>query len=226
MIRTIAIASALAASLGVAPGALAQQLYKWTDEKGVVHYTDKAPPDARGSTVLDKQGRQVGKIEPPPSPEQARAKQAEEDRQRATAREQESTLRRDRALMQSYTSESEIELARARTVATYESQIQSAQAYLTQLTKRKQEIDLRKSRFADKPLPPQLEHDSANVDAEFAKNRDLVAQKQRELATVNARYEADKARWRELKALEASSGGSAPKSASAPPVAAAPAPKK
>lgn len=215
---------ALGVSLAFAAGAPAQQLYKWTDEKGVVHYTDKAPPDARGSTVLDKQGRQVGKIEAAPTPEQARAKQAEEERQKAAAKEQESTARRDRALMQSYTSESEIELARARTVATYESQIQSAQAYLGQLTKRKQELDLRKSKFAsDKPLPPQLEHDSANVDAEFAKNRDLVAQKQRDLAAVNARYEADKTRWRELAAMEAASPA---KSATAPPVGAAPAPKK
>ena len=71
------LAATLASALALAPLAGAQQLYKWTDEKGVVHYTDKAP-DARGGTVLDKQGRQVRTIEAPLTAEQARARQAEE----------------------------------------------------------------------------------------------------------------------------------------------------
>ena len=60
--RSACLAAALA--LACAPAALAQQLYKWTDEKGNVHYTDKAP-ETRGGVVLDKQGRQVRTIEPP-----------------------------------------------------------------------------------------------------------------------------------------------------------------
>ena len=118
------------------------------------------------------------------------------------AKELETANRRDRALMSSYTTEAEIDLAKARASATYETQIQSAQAYLAQLTKRKQDIDVRKARFGDKPIPPQLVHESENADAEYAKNADLVVQKRRELAAVVARYEADKARWRELKASE------------------------
>jgi hypothetical protein len=208
------LAATLASALALAPLAGAQQLYKWTDEKGVVHYTDKAP-DARGGTVLDKQGRQVRTIEAPLTAEQARARQAEEERQRAAAKENETAARRDRALLSSYTMESEIDLARARAAATVESQIQSAQAYMVQLTKRKQEIDARKARFVDKPVPPQLEHESATVDSEYAKNSDLVMQKRRELAQVVARYDADKQRWRELKALE--SANSAAQAANRPP---------
>jgi uncharacterized protein (DUF342 family) len=104
--------------------------------------------------------------------------------------------------MASYTTESEIDLARARASATYETQIQSAQAYMAQLTKRKQDIDARKASFRDKPIPPQLEAESTSVNNEYEKNTDLVAQKRRELAAVVARYESDKARWRELKASE------------------------
>src|SRR5690349_11325983 len=39
--------------------------YKWVDEKGLVHYSDKMPPDAvNGAHIeLDKQGRQVKKVE-------------------------------------------------------------------------------------------------------------------------------------------------------------------
>ena len=214
-------AIAVAASLACAPAALAQQLYKWTDEKGVVHYTDKAPDAARGGTVLDKQGRQVSKIEPPPSPEQTRAKEAEAERQRVIDKEQESVSRRNRALLSSYTTEAEIDLARARAAATVETQIESAQAYMAQLTKRKQDVDRRKANFKGSPLPPQLEHESASIDAEYAKNSDLVAQKQRELTAVNARYDADKQRWRELKVQETTSTSTqASTRAPAPPPAA------
>ncbi|MEO8486416.1 MAG: DUF4124 domain-containing protein [Betaproteobacteria bacterium] len=194
----------LAAAFALSPGVLAQQLYKWTDEKGAVHYTDKAPDASRGGTVLDKQGRSVRKLMPPPTPEQLRAKEAEDERRKADAKELEITSRRDRALVSSYTTEAEIDLAKARASATFETQIQSAQAYMAQLTRRKQDIDARKARFGDKPIPPQLEHESTGVDREYAKNSDLVAQKRRELATVVARYDADKARWRELRSVESS----------------------
>ena len=203
--------------------ASAQQLYKWTDEKGNVHYTDKAP-DARGGVVLDKQGRQVRSIEAPLTPEQARVREAEAEKQKVSAKEHENAARRDRALLSSYTTEAEIDLAKARASATYEGQIQSAQAYLQQLTKRKQEIDGRKQNFKDKPVPPQLDHDSQVVDAEYAKNSDLVARMRRELATVVAKYDADKARWRELKALE--SANAAAQAGNRPPVPVAGSAKK
>jgi len=199
--RNGAAAATVVIALAMAAPAAAQQLYKWTDEKGVVHYTDKAP-EQRGGIVLDKQGRAVRTIEPPPTAEQMRARADEAERKKTLEKEQETAARRDRALLASYTTESEIDLAKARASATYETQIQSAQAYMSQLTRRKQDIDQRKARFGDKPIPAQLEAESATVDSEYAKNTDLVAQKRRELAAVIARYEADKARWRELKALE------------------------
>ena len=201
--RTSRAVVAAAVSLALVPVADAQ-LYKWTDEKGVVHYTGKAPDPGRAGTVLDTQGRPVSRIEGAATPEQARAREAEEERRRAAAREEEAEARRNRAILSSYTTEAEIDLARARAAATVQSQLESAQAYVAQLGKRKQDIDARKARLGDKPIPPQLEADSAAIDAEVAKNRDLVAQKQRELAAVNARYDADKRRWRELKAQDAS----------------------
>jgi hypothetical protein len=207
-LAAMAVVAALA--LAAVPVHAQKQLYKWTDEQGNVHYTDKAP-ESRGGVVLDKQGRPVRTIEAPPTPEQAKARQAEAERQKSMAKDLENTARRDRALLASYTTESEIDLAKARASATFETQIQSAQAYMSQLTRRKQDIDSRKARFGDKPIPPQLEAESTSVNNEYTKNTDLVAQKRRELAAVVARYEADKARWRELKAIEPASTAAAPK---------------
>jgi hypothetical protein len=50
--------------------------YKWTDEKGVVHYTDKIPPEAlnKGNVELNKQGVTVKRTDPALTPEQRRAR--------------------------------------------------------------------------------------------------------------------------------------------------------
>ena len=49
-------------------------------------------------------------------------------------------------------------------------------------------------------MPPVLERELANIDAELARQAELVAAKQKEIVIVNARYDADKKRWRELRA--------------------------
>lgn len=212
--RTWRTVGAIALALALAPAASAQQLYKWTDEKGNVHYTDKAP-DARGGVVLDKHGRPVRTLEAPLTAEQVRAREAENARLKVVAKEQEVSARRDRALLSSYTTEAEIDLAKARASATYEGQIHSSQAYLAQLARRKKELDGRKATFGDKPIPPKLEQDSASLDAEIAKHSETVARLRRDLATVVAKYEGDKARWRELKAIE--SANEAAQAANRPP---------
>ena len=53
------LATAVAASLVVAfgfAGAARGATYKWVDEKGVIHYTDKIPPEAsdKGRTVPNR----------------------------------------------------------------------------------------------------------------------------------------------------------------------------
>ena len=211
-------------AVALAPAALAQQLYKWTDEKGVVHYTDKAPDGTRGGVELDKQGRPVRTIEAPLTVEQARARQAEGERKKVQAKEQELAARRDRALLSSYTHESEIDLAKARASATYEGQIQSSQAYLAQLAKRKKELDDRRATFGERPVPPKLQEDLAAANAEIAKHGEAVARLRRDLAAVVAKYDADKARWRELKSIE--DANAAAQAANRPPVPVAGSAKK
>ena len=178
-------------------------LYKWVDEKGVVHYSDKVPPEAidKGNVELNKEGIPVKRNDPAPTAEQRRAKAAEEERQKALAKEREVVDRRDRALQQSYTSEDEIDLARSRALSTIESQLQSAQAYSVQLVKRRAELDARRKSFGDKPVPPAIDHELESIGSELGKQDAFIAEKKRETAMVTARYDADKQRWRELRAI-------------------------
>src|ERR1700680_3529970 len=135
-------------ALGALPAA-ATGVYKWTDDQGVVHYSDQMPPDAvnKGSAVYDKQGRQLKKIEPSPTPEQVKAKETEDERQRVIAKAQADKSRRDLALVHSYTSEEEIDFARNRALQAVDSQLKSAETYNADLTKRQQQLTKDKAAF-------------------------------------------------------------------------------
>jgi hypothetical protein len=211
--RSILLALAAAAAALALPVTAGAATFKWVDEKGVVHYSDKMPPDAveKGSVELNKQGIPVKRTDPAPTLEQRRAKQAEEERQLQVAREREVVDRRDRALMQSYTTDSEIDLARHRALGTIDSQLQSAQAYSVQLAKRRAELDAKRKAYGSKPVPPAIDSELESIASELAKQDALIAEKKRETAAVSARYDADKLRWRELRAIsDAKEGLAAP----------------
>lgn len=199
----LALAALVAATAATVATHARATTYKWVDEKGVVHYTDKIPADAvnKGSTVLDKQARPVKKIDPALTPEQIRAREAEEEQKRLASRLGEEIARRDRALVASYTTEAEIDLARTRSLNTLDAQIESAQAYVASLRKRKDELEKRKAALGDQQMPVALERELEGASTELGKQARLIELKQSERAAVIAKYDADKARWRELRAI-------------------------
>jgi hypothetical protein len=219
MHSVVLVAATLALGVTLAAPAAAAT-YKWVDEKGHVHYSDKMPEASdKGSVELNKQGVAVRRIEPPPTPEQRRAKVADEERQKQLAREREVVDRRDRALMQSYTSEDEIDLARSRALGTIDTQVQSAQAYSVQLNKRRTELEAKRKSYPDKTVPPAVEREMESIDSELARQDSLIADKKRESAAVTARYDADRQRFRELRAIApAKEGGAGSTAASAAPL--------
>jgi len=218
------------AVLVTAAGPARATTYKWTDEKGVVHYSDKMPPEAvdKASVQLNKEGIPIKRTEKVPTPEERRAVEQEEERQRQAAKQREEIARRDRALVASYTSEAEIDLARNRALQTINSAIQSSLSFSEQLNKRKTELAAKKTESQGKPMTTALDRELESIDAELARQADLITQKKREVSAITAKYDADKNRWRELVASKAafepaksasaatSSGATATPGASAP----------
>lgn len=213
----VALLPAAAAIVGIAllttalPGHATT--YKWVDEKGIVHYSDKIPPEAtdKSRVELNAQGLPVKKTERAPTPEQLRAKEEEEARARLIAKERQEIARRDRALLSSYTTENEIDLARNRSLRTIEASIKSAEAYASQLKIRQADAEAKKAGYAGKSVPAAIERELESISAESARQAALIAQKQKEMDAVQVKYDADKQRWRELVAARGA--------ADSPPVA-------
>jgi hypothetical protein len=201
--RSIGLVALLvgAALVTLATGAHAA-LYKWTDARGVVHYSDQLPPDAvnRANYQLNRQGLTIRKTEQARPVELRTGKDDSEiERERQAQRSQMLAKRRDRALVESYTNEAEIELAKTRAVATIDGQVQSAQAFIGQMTRRREELEGKKAGYAPRPVPGSIEREIETIDAELARQHEYIAARQKESAAVAARYESDRQRFHELK---------------------------
>ena len=65
---------------------------------------------------------------------------------------------------------------------------------------RRRELEDKKPTFAPRPVPGAIVREIETIDAEVARQNELIAAKQKESAGVAARYDADKQRFRELRA--------------------------
>lgn len=204
-LRTLAGISALAAALG-ASAVQAGKLYKWTDEKGVVHYSETLPADAkdRSNTEIDKRGRELRKNDAALSPAQIKAIEDDKDRRKAEEKQLAEQKRRDNALLNTYTTEAEIDGARDRALA---GATQSLQAIEARLKTTRGKIEGLRKQAADwkakgKPVPEPLKEEIASAEREDTKIGADLKNKQAELENLRQKYEYDKNRFRELVAAQ------------------------
>jgi hypothetical protein len=161
-----------------------------------------AEPPARspGSpvTVMDNQGRVLKTLQEPPSKEALAAKAAEEERQRDKAKADTEQARKDRILLDSYTTEAEIDLARNRASQALEQQMEIARSYTASLAKRQTELQKHKAELGAKGLSPAEDQELARLQAEIEAQNTSLVQKKQDLERIVARYAADKRRWQEI----------------------------
>ncbi len=184
-------------------------MYRWVDAQGSVHYSDRLPADAidRASSELNRNGVIVKSVGEAPTADQLRARQAEITQKRELAREKMASERRDRALLDSYTSEDDIDLAKARALSTIEGQITSAQGYIAQIDKRRREIEAPKPAGAPASVSASAHHELDLIDSELARQADFIVGKQKEAAAMAKRYDADRQRYHELKGTAVATAG-------------------
>jgi hypothetical protein len=147
---------------------------------------------------MDNQGRVLKTLQDPPSKEALAAKAAEEERQRDKAKVDQEQARKDRILLDSYTTEGEIDLARNRASHAIEQQMEIARSYTTSLAKRHAELQKRKAELGAKGLPPADEQELGRLQAEIEVQNASLVQKKQDLERIVARYAADKRRWQEI----------------------------
>lgn len=148
--------------------------------------------------IMNNQGRVLKTLQAPPTKEELAAKAADEEHQRDKAKIDAEQARKDRILLDSYTTEAEIDLARNRASQALEQQMEIARNYAASLARRQSELQKRKSELGAKVLPPAEEQELGRIQAELDVQNVLGLQKKLDLDRIIARYAADKRRWQEL----------------------------
>lgn len=177
------------------------KMYKWVDDQGTTHYGETIPPEYAGKdrTELNKAGREVNKKEIL-TPEERAAKEQEEARKREEALAAKEQKRRDKALVNTYTNTKEIDLARNRNLQQVEARINSVNSRIKMATDNllalQNEADSRTR--ANHKIPASLQEDLQEARARLTRLQQELEKLKAEKAAVEARYDADKARYKEL----------------------------
>lgn len=173
------------------------KLYKWVDAQGVTHYGEVIPPEYANRDTKELDHGRITDRKETFDADRINSKKTEtpEDKAAVDAR------RRDAALLNSYSNEKEIDLARDRSLLQIEARINS----YTTLKKSVQETldGLHQEGEARTKkgwkIPQSLNDDITATEARVVDLDKNLAENQKEMDAVKARYEADKLRYRELK---------------------------
>jgi hypothetical protein len=186
----------------------AGELYRWSDDQGRVHISDRLPPGQTTYSTLNPRGIRIQDVQPA----------ATVDPADLAAREQ---VRRDAArLRQSYGSEADIETLRDQRLADLTVNLDFLQQQRAVLIEQLGGLKTRRAAVAEagKGVPPILETQIRQVASELAAHDRAIAERNQDLVATRAAYDADLAAYRKLiGSPPADAARLSPESASPPP---------
>ena len=210
----------LAALLVGSGGTYAQStLFRCVDDKGVTHYGETMPAACakKDVTELSRQGRTIRKLDAPLTPEQQKARDETELKQRDNDRRVADQRQKDLALLGTYGAEREIDLIRDKDLAQLDQRrkfldvrISDVDARLEKANKQMDFYIAGKSKSAKakdtkdgKPalpdVPPQVQADFDRAKSDRANLNVETTRVEGDRASVVERYEGEKERFRKLK---------------------------
>src|SRR3954463_3520635 len=192
---------------------LAHAAYKCVDERGVTLIGD-VPPAGCANVVMQeisRGGNVLRSIDPTPTAEQLRTRREEVEKHRDAERAAFEQKRKDLALLNTYSSENEIDVTRERNLEPIRARIKSAQERIEAVDKRlgyvENEMEFykagKKGAVKDEPskstAPQSLIAERDRARQEKANLEKSIASSEKEIVAVRARFDADKRRYAELK---------------------------
>jgi len=175
-------------------------VYKWTDDKGVVHYGDSVPAEyaQRERSMLNSQGVEIGHVEGTNNS----AATAEKSRTAEVARQR---AQHDQFLLATYLSTKDIEQLRDERLGQIDGQIKASAIYIDGLGTRLLALQDRAVHFKPynsdataRRMPDDLAEELVRVYDETRNQRRALDAKRKEQSDMRAQFEADITRYREL----------------------------
>ena len=200
MVSTDKLLAALLAVLAFAPVHAAPVIDRIFCCEGSRYCSDSLPAQCRGKSyrILDRSGNVLEEVGAPLTPEQkaeaAAAAQRKKD-QEAQLKEQ---RRKDQALLDSYASMQDIELAQSKAEADVNLAIRGAEERIAATRKQRQKFENEAEFYKNKALPADVAKGLRSADHEIKTQQELIDVKKAELAAIKAKYDGDRKRYGEL----------------------------
>ncbi len=161
--------------------AVAQSTYRCTAKDGKKYYGQSVPPQCVGVVVeqLGASGTVVKRFDPQASADERAKKEAEEAERKKQALAAKEQARRDQALLDTYASEKDVEDMRRRA-------LEDNQRLAGQI----------EAKIAD--LKARADNGDAAAGSELSMQQALLDTKNKEAQAINAKYDEDRNRYRQL----------------------------
>jgi hypothetical protein len=205
-ITAIAVSVAL---LALTPlDAQAKRIKCWDNKDGVRECGYAVPPEyaQKEHEELNKQGTVVKEFDRAKTPEEIAQERAEKERiakeqaeKKRLAREQ---AARDRVLLDTFTTEEDLNLARKGKLQAIDTRVKHAEKLVEKLENSlsKMEDEAALLERSGKPVPERMQKDIAGVQRQIEDNKVFIEERRKEKEEVHVKFDADLTRYRELKA--------------------------
>jgi hypothetical protein len=212
----LTICAAALALLPLAAAAQSASTFRCQGTDGKKYYGNTIPPQCYGRLVeqLNNQGMVIRRIDAEAKsdkdPEVAAAEKAAKDKLELANRE---TMRRNRALLATYTSEKDIEEQRGRALADNTKAVREQETRVADLKKRRASFDKELEFYQDKKgvtkAPPKLTEEIRQAEFDLKVQQDSLDVKRKEVDSINAKYDDDRKRYLELSGKNPAERGAA-----------------
>ena len=168
--------------------------------EGNRYCSDSLPPQCRGKgfRIFDKSGNLLEEVGPPLSPEQKAEAAAAAQRKKDLEAQAKEQRRKDQALLDTYASMQDIELAQSKAEADVNLAIRSAEERIAITRKQRKKFENEAEFYKNKPLPPDIAKGLRSADHDIKTQQDLIDVKKAELAAIKQKYDGDRKRYGEL----------------------------
>ena len=195
-----AAAALMLASLAAHAQPKEQYTYRCTGKDGRKHYGQTMPQACLGLPLelINKQGLVVKRIDHEAEEKARLAKEEDAEKKREIDAAQKDAMRRNQALLATYTSEKDIEESRTRALREHRDQVLEVEKRIDEIKKRQArfEKDLAVYKEAGKGAPPtRLQEEVTNAEIDLKAQQGLLEAKKKEAASINARYDDDRKRY-------------------------------
>jgi len=203
-IRILSVA-ALSLPIGLSSPAVAG-IKCWENDQGVTECGNVVPPEyaQKGHQVKSASGITVEEQERAKTEEELERLRRQEEERKERERIAREKAERDRVLLATFTTESDLLLAKEDKLEAIDARIRQTQGVIEKLetTRDRMQAEAAQQERSGKSVSEELRRDIAEVQRQIEQNRQFIANREAEKREISASFDEDLRRYRELKAAQ------------------------